>query len=204
MQNVKIPLTNDVQTVKDDNFHIKIYDSFLPLKDSDVFFQKLSININWRREQIFVWGKKRTTKRRVAWYADKGKKYSYSGLTLEPDTWDKDLFYIKQRIQDVTQQEFNSVLLNEYPNGRVGMGWHSDDEKELGIDPIIASVSLGAERDFLFRHKKDKSKEPVKILLKHGSLLLMMGSTQHHWHHSLPLRRKVKEKRINLTFRNIV
>ena len=204
VQNLKIPSTNEAKTVKDDNFHIKIYDSFLPLEDSDVFFQKLSININWRREQIFVWGKKRTTKRRVAWYADKGKKYSYSGLTLEPETWDEDLIQIKQQIQNITHQEFNSVLLNEYPDGRVGMGWHSDDEKELGIDPIIASVSLGAERDFLFRHKKDKSKEPVKILLKHGSLLLMMGSTQHHWHHSLPLRRKVKEKRINLTFRNIV
>ena len=136
--------------------------------------------------------------------ADKGKKYSYSGLTLEPDNWDKDLFHIKQLIQNITHQEFNSVLLNEYPNGGVGMGWHSDDEKELGINPIIASVSLGAERDFLFRHKKDKSKEPVKILLKHGSLLLMMGNTQHHWHHSLPIRRKVKDKRINLTFRNIV
>ena len=109
--------------------------------------------------------------------ADKGKKYSYSGLTLEPDNWDKDLFQIKQRIQNITHQEFNSVLLNEYPDGGVGMGWHSDDEKELGINPIIASVSLGAERDFLFRHKNDKSKEPVKILLKHGSLLLMMGST---------------------------
>ena len=204
MQNLKIPSTNEAKTVKDDNFHIKIYDSFLPLEDSDVFFQKLSININWRREQIFVWGKKRTTKRRVAWYADKGKKYSYSGLTLEPETWDEDLFQIKQQIQNITHQEFNSVLLNEYPDGRVGMGWHSDDEKELGINPIIASVSLGAERDFLFRHKKDKSIETVKILLKHGSLLLMMGSTQHHWHHSLPIRRKVKDRRINLTFRNIV
>lgn len=204
VQNLKIPSTSEAKTVKDDNFHIKIYDSFLPLEDSDVFFQKLSININWRREQIFVWGKKRTTKRRVAWYADKGKKYSYSGLTLEPETWDEDLIQIKQQIQNITHQEFNSVLLNEYPDGRVGMGWHSDDEKELGINPIIASVSLGAERDFLFRHKKDKSIEPVKILLKHGSLLLMMGSTQHHWHHSLPIRRKVKDRRINLTFRNIV
>ena len=204
VQNLKIPSTSEAKTVKDDNFHIKIYDSFLPLEDSDVFFQKLSININWRREQIFVWGKKRTTKRRVAWYADKGKKYSYSGLTLEPETWDEDLIQIKQQIQNITHQVFNSVLLNEYPDGRVGMGWHSDDEKELGINPIIASVSLGAERDFLFRHKKDKSIEPVKILLKHGSLLLMMGSTQHHWHHSLPIRRKVKDRRINLTFRNIV
>ena len=204
MQKIKTSSLNESHNLKNDNFHIKIYDSFLSLKDSDVFFQNLSININWRSEQIFVWGKKRTTKRRVAWYADKGKKYSYSGLTLEPDNWDKDLFQIKQRIQNITYQKFNSVLLNEYPDGDVGMGWHSDDEKALGINPIIASVSLGAERDFLFRNKKDKSKEKVKVLLKHGSLLLMMGSTQHHWHHSLPIRRKVKDRRINLTFRYIV
>ena len=112
MQNVRTLSKSEAQTIKDNNFHVKIFDSFLSLKDSDLFFQKLLININWRREQIFVWGKKRTTKRRVAWYADKGKKYSYSGLTLEPDNWDKDLFHIKQRIENITHHEFNLSLIH--------------------------------------------------------------------------------------------
>ena len=202
MQNVRSLSKSEAQTVKDDNFHVKIFDSFLSHKDSDLFFQKLLININWRREQIFVWGKKRTTKRRVAWYADKGKKYSYSGLTLEPDNWDQDLFRIKQRIQNITLQEFNSVLLNEYPNGGVGMGWHSDDEKELGNSPIIASISLGAERIFHLRHKD--SKEKIKINLLNGSLLLMGAGIQEYWQHKLAKTAVSVGPRINFTFRNLM
>ena len=191
-------------TIQTTNLKLEYFENVFNANESKIYIEKLFTKVEWRREKIIMWGKEIITKRRIAWYADKGKKYSYSGLTLEPDNWDKDLFHIKQRIQNITHHEFNSVLLNEYLDGSIGMGWHSDDEKELGVNPIIASVSLGAERDFLFRHKKDKSKELVKILLKHGSLLLMMGSTQHHWHHSLPIRRKVKDRRINLTFRNIV
>ena len=107
-------------------------------------------------------------------------------------------------VEQYIKFQFNSVLLNEYPNGKVGMGWHSDDERELGVDPIIASLSFGADRDFIFKHKIDKSIEKIKIHLKNGSLLLMLGSTQHHWKHSLPKRLKVREPRINLTFRKIL
>ena len=101
MQNVRTLSKSEAQTIKDDNFYVKIFDSFLSLKDSDLFFQKLSININWRREQICVWGKKRTTKRRVAWYADKGKSYSYSGSTFHPSNWNQDLLKIKRRVESI-------------------------------------------------------------------------------------------------------
>ena len=98
----------------------------------------------------------------------------------------------------------NSVLLNDYSSGEVGMGWHSDDEKELGHNPVIASVSFGAERDFFLKHKTDKDLDKITIPLKSGSLLIMLGSTQHYWHHSIPKRMKVKKRRINLTFRKII
>ena len=114
------------------------------------------------------------------------------------------LLQLKEKVENYSEIKFNSVLLNEYPDGEVGMGWHSDDEKELGTDPIIASLSFGANRDFIFKHKTDRSIENVKLHLKSGSLLLMLGSTQHYWKHSLPKRLKVKEPRINLTFRNII
>ena len=144
------------------------------------------------------------TKKRIAWYADEGKSYTYSGSTFHPDQWNELLLEIKKYVEQYIKFQFNSVLLNEYPNGKVGMGWHSDDERELGIDPIIASLSFGANRDFIFKHKTDKSFENIKIHLKSGSLLLLLGSTQHHWKHSLPKRLKVREPRINLTFRKIL
>ena len=200
----KTTLDKNSSLIKADNLSVEYIENFFDFDQSQLYMKYLTNDIKWKREKIRMWGREIVTKKRIAWYADEGKSYTYSGSTFHPDQWNELLLEIKKHVEQYIRFQFNSVLLNEYPDGGVGMGWHSDDEKELGINPIIASVSLGAERDFLFRHKEDKSKEPVKILLKHGSLLLMMGSTQHHWHHSLPIRRKVKDRRINLTFRNIV
>ena len=117
-------------------------------------------------------------KRKVAWYGDEGKSYTYSGLTFYPNKWNEVLLEIKERIEEVSSTKFNSVLLNDYSSGEVGMGWHSDDEKELGRNPVIASVSFGAERDFFLKHKIDKDLNKITIALKSGSLLIMLGSTQ--------------------------
>ena len=186
------------------NLSLKYIENFFNLDESHLYMRKLTQSVFWRREKIKMWGKEIVTKRRIAWYADDGKSYTYSGSTFFPSQWNNVLLQLKERVENYSEIKFNSVLLNEYPNGEVGMGWHSDDEKELGTDPIIASLSFGANRDFIFKHKTDKSIENVKLHLKSGSLLLMLGSTQHYWKHSLPKRLKVKEPRINLTFRNII
>ena len=186
------------------NLSLKYIENFFNLDESKLYMRNLTQSVLWRREKIKMWGKEIVTKRRIAWYADDGKSYTYSGSTFFPSQWNNVLLHLKERVENYSDIKFNSALLNEYPNGEVGMGWHSDDEKELGTDPIIASLSFGANRDFIFKHKTDKSIENVKLHLKSGSLLLMLGSTQHYWKHSLPKRLKVKEPRINLTFRNII
>ena len=186
------------------NLSLKYIENFFNLDESQLYMRNLTQSVLWRREKIKMWGKEIVTKRRIAWYADDGKSYTYSGSTFFPSQWNNVLLQLKEKVENYSEIKFNSVLLNEYPNGEVGMGGHSDDEKELGTDPIIASLSFGADRDFIFKHKTDRSIENVKLHLKSGSLLLMLGSTQHYWKHSLPKRLKVKEPRINLTFRNII
>ena len=190
--------------IKSVNLSVKYIENFFNLDESHLYMRKLTQSVFWRREKIKMWGKEIVTKRRIAWYADDGKSYTYSGSTFFPSRWNDVLLQLKEKVENYSEIKFNSVLLNEYPNGEVGMGWHSDDEKELGTDPIIASLSFGANRDFIFKHKTDRSIENVKLHLRSGSLLLMLGSTQHYWKHSLPKRLKVKEPRINLTFRNII
>ena len=186
------------------NLSLKYIENFFNLDESKLYMRNLTQSVLWRREKIKMWGKEIVTKRRIAWYADDGNSYTYSGSTFFPSQWNNVLLQLKEKVENYSEIKFNSVLLNEYPNGEVGMGWHSDDEKELGTDPIIASLSFGANRDFIFKHKTDRSIENVKLHLNSGSLLLMLGSTQHYWKHSLPKRLKVKEPRINLTFRNII
>ena len=190
--------------IKADNLSVEYIENFFDFDQSQLYMKHLTNDIKWKREKIRMWGREIITKKRIAWYADEGKSYTYSGSTFHPDQWNELLLEIKKYVEHYIKFQFNSVLLNEYPNGKVGMGWHSDDERELGIDPIIASLSFGANRDFIFKHKTDKSFENIKIHLKSGSLLLMLGSTQHHWKHSLPKRLKVREPRINLTFRKIL
>ena len=200
----KTTLTKNSSLIKADNLSVKYIENFFDFDQSQLYLKHLINDIKWKREKIRMWGREIVTKKRIAWYADEGKSYTYSGSTFHPDQWNELLLEIKKYVEQYMNFQFNSVLLNEYPNGKVGMGWHSDDERELGVDPIIASLSFGANRDFIFKHKTDKNLEKIKIHLKNGSLLLMLGSTQHHWKHSLPKRLKVREPRINLTFRKIL
>jgi len=158
-------------------------------------------NIKWKHDSINLYGKNIPLPRYTSWYGDKGKSYTYSGINSNPNAWNKGLLYIKKQIEEVAQVTFNSMLLNWYRDGEDYINWHADDEKELGINPVIGSVNFGATRDFIIR-RNDKSKK-ISIPLKHGTLLIMRGELQHHWQHSVPKRKKVKNIRFNLTFRQI-
>lgn len=159
-------------------------------------------NIAWKQDNIKLYGKTMPLPRLTAWYGDGGKSYKYAGINSEPNEWNKGLFYLKQETEKVAGVEFNSVLLNWYRDGDDYLNWHADDEKELGINPIIGSLNFGETRDFLLRRKIDTSQK-ILMPLKHGTLLLMRGAIQHHWQHSVPKRKRVNGSRFNLTFRRI-
>ena len=158
----------------------------------------------WRQEKIAVWGKSFTQPRLVAWYGDPGRAYSYSGIRLDPLPWTPRLLGLKDRIESAASSRFNSVLLNYYRDNNDSMGMHSDDEKELGPTPSIASVSLGAERAFVMKSKFDLNAKPKRIVLASGSLLLMKGDTQKNYKHGVPKQSARLEPRVNLTFRAIM
>lgn len=163
--------------------------------------EKLLKTLDWREEKINIFGKAVTVPRLVCWYGNPGAEYQYSGVLHRPLPWTSTLFGIKQQIESVSQHAFNSVLANLYRDGNDSMGWHADKEKELGINPYIASLSLGESRLFKLRH--NKSKTVFNLELSNGSLLLLGGSLQHHWQHCVPKTRACNHSRINLTFRNI-
>lgn len=158
-------------------------------------------DIAWKNDEAVIFGKHIFTKRKVAWYGDAEYSYTYSNTTKQASLWTPQLLQLKQLAEQMTGVVFNSCLLNLYHDGSEGMGWHSDDEKSLGKDTAIASLSFGAERKFSFKHKT--TKETVSLLLESGSLLLMQGTTQTHWLHSLPKTTKISWPRINLTFRTM-
>ncbi len=169
---------------------------------SDRLFRGLLENIDWRHDEVILFGKRIITRRMVAWYGDRDYTYTYSKTTKKALPWIKELLEIKTAVELYSGHTFNSCLLNLYHNGDEGMAWHSDNEKELMVDGAIASVSLGSNRKFLFKHKE--TNEQVAVMLEHGSLLTMLGPTQKHWVHKLPTSKRIKEPRINLTFRTIV
>ncbi len=169
--------------------------------DKDALSKVKFKNINWQHDKINMYGKEMYLPRYSAWYGDTDKSYTYSGIHLEPNVWNKGLLYLKERIESITDVKFNSVLMNWYRDGFDHIGWHTDAESELGQNPVIASLNFGASRDFVIR-TKDKSQK-MSIPLKHGTLLIMGGALQHFWEHSVPPRKKVKEARFNLTFRVI-
>lgn len=169
--------------------------------DATNYFDALSNTIEWKNDEIILFGKKIITKRKVAWYGDSGIEYTYSKTTKKALDWTKELLQIKSLIEERTGSTFNSCLLNLYHTGEEGMGWHSDDEKELEKNGAIASVSFGAERKFSFKHKKDKLS--ITVLLENGSLLVMKDEIQSFWLHKLATTKLVKKARINLTFRKI-
>jgi alkylated DNA repair dioxygenase AlkB len=157
--------------------------------------------IPWSHDETVVFGKRIVTARKVAWYADGGITYSYSGTVKRANEWTDLLLELKGLVGSRTGAEYNSCLLNLYHHGGEGMCWHSDDEKSIVARSSIASLSFGAERKFSFRNKE--SKETVSIMLGNGSLLDMRGDTQRHWQHQLPKTKKVSEPRVNLTFRRM-
>ncbi len=172
------------------------------LSDSELTKTQFT-NIRWQHDRIRFYGKDIPLPRLTAWYGEAGKTYTYSGITSHPNPWNEGLLYLKNAVETVAQERFNSVLLNWYRNGQDHMSWHADDEAELGKNPTIASVNFGASRDFVLRRKGDPSKK-LTIPLNHGALLIMRGPLQHFWQHSVPKRKRVTGSRFNLTFRRIV
>lgn len=165
------------------------------------YFERLIGTVQWKNDEAIIFGKHFITKRKAAWYGDQNYLYTYSNTTKKALSWTKELLELKRLAEGITETSYNSCLLNLYHTGQEGMAWHSDDEKALGKNTAIASVSFGAERRFSFRHKR--TKETISLLLENGSLLLMKDETQTNWLHSLPKSMKITRPRINLTFRTI-
>lgn len=174
---------------------------FFTKQESDFLFNLLKINVLWKQESMNMYGKRVDFPRLTSWYGDNDKPYSFSGITLDPNPWTKELLEIKAKIEPIADVNFNSVLLNRYRNGSDSISWHTDAEKELGRNPIIASVNFGATRNFQLRHIE--TKEKIDIDLSHGCLLIMQGELQHFWQHQIPKTTKPVNERINLTFRVI-
>ena len=178
------------------------YPSFFDAPEAENIFKELLDTIPWQQDEIRVYGKVHPQPRLTALFSNDGKSYSYSNITMQPHPWNILLQKIKFKIEEVVDANFSTVLLNLYRDGKDSNGWHADDEKELGENPIIASVSFGAERYFHLKHKHKKDLKQ-KILLENGSLLIMKGTTQHFWLHQIPKTSKPISPRINLTFRII-
>ena len=175
---------------------------FYSSTESAAYLKKLKENIQWKQETLKIFGKEVKTPRLTAWYGDEGIAYKYSGKIFYAMAWTKELFEIKAKSEKFAGIKFNSVLLNYYRDGNDSMGWHSDDEPELGKNPVIASVNFGQERRFDLRNKQNHQIKQ-HIYLQNGSLLLMKGELQHHWQHQVAKSKRAVNERINLTFRLI-
>ena len=181
---------------------VNYYGMMVDKQHADHYLDKLLSNIAWKNDEAIIFGRHIITKRKVAWYGDAGYSYAYSGTTRHALPWTKELLELKIIVEGLTDTVYNSCLLNLYHTGDEGMAWHSDDEKALGKDSTIASLSFGAERKFALRHRA--TKYGTSVMLEHGSLLVMKGTTQSYWLHSLPKTKKVTTPRVNLTFRTMV
>ena len=177
------------------------YGRLMDQQQADDYFERLLKTTEWKNDEVVIFGKHIITKRKVAWYGNDNYSYTYSNITRQARPWTNVLLELKKMTEDITCSSFNSCLLNLYHNGEEGMAWHSDDEKMLSKNAAIASFSFGAERKFAFKHKK--TGQTISLQLEHGSLLLMKGTTQTNWLHSLPKSKRIKEPRINLTFRTM-
>jgi len=177
--------------------------NFLPAKTASLFMGRLWQELQWSQQDIMLFGRRVQQPRLTSWYGDPEAHYSYSGLQLNPLPWHPDLLELRSFLREKTGYDFNSVLANAYRDGRDSMGWHADDEKELGPNPLIASLNLGASRRFLLREKRGNHSKPVSLQLEHGSLLVMQAESQSRYLHSLPKTAKAVGLRINLTFRRV-
>ena len=194
-------ITNDSELFQITNGEYIYIPNFFAKGKSDVYLKSLMEEINWKQESMHIYGKTVDFPRLTAWYGDNDKPYSFSGITLKPESWTPTLLEIKQHIETKAQVIFNSVLLNLYRCGNDSISWHTDAEKELGKNPVIASVNFGATRKFQLRH--NTSNEKIELNLSHGSLLIMQGELQHYWQHQVPKTKQTIKERINLTFRTI-
>ena len=181
---------------------VNYYGRLWNCQEANHYFEKLWDTIEWKNDQAIIFGKLIITKRKVAWYGDIEFEYTYSKITKRALVWTPELLELKATVEKETGEIFNSCLLNLYHSGDEGMAWHSDGEKDLKKNGAIGSLSFGAERKFAFKHKE--TKETVSVLLEHGSLLVMKGTTQTNWLHRLPPTKRINKPRINLTFRTIV
>lgn len=178
------------------------YGTVLSVSEANHYFNELYNTIEWKHDEAIVFGKHIITNRKVAWYGDRAFDYTYSNTTKKALPWTKELLELKKLVEEKTEATYNSCLLNLYNNGEEGMSWHSDSEKILQKNGAIASLTLGAERKFAFKHKS--TGDTTFVVLEHGSLLIMKDETQTHWLHRLPPSTHIKRPRINLTFRTIV
>ncbi len=181
---------------------IEYYPHFFDAQTANDLFEKLNDEIPWQQDNITVFGRTHPQPRLTALFGNDGKIYSYSNIVMHPHKWNPLLIHIKNKIEEICSEKFTTVLLNLYRDGKDSNGWHADNEKELGRNPVIASVSFGADRVFYLQHNSIKEAKQ-KINLEHGSLLLMKGTTQHFWIHQIPKTTKHIGPRINLTFRII-
>jgi alkylated DNA repair dioxygenase AlkB len=182
---------------------VVLHEAWLDAREAGALFAALRDEVGWRQERIRIHGREHLQPRLVAWFGDADASYTYSGLTLSPEPWPERLGSLRGRVESEAGVPFNSVLCNLYRHGQDSMGFHADAEPELGKNPVIASVSLGATRRFAMRHAKDV-RERLDLDLPGGSLLVMAGTTQHFWRHGVPKQRSIAETRINLTFRRIL
>lgn len=184
------------------NADLVYYPSFFDQAEATALFQKLKFEIPWQQDNIRVYGKEYEQPRLTALFGNQGKPYGYSNIVMHPHAWTPLMVYLKEAVEDICNEGFTTVLLNLYRNGKDSNGWHADNEKELGQNPVIASLSFGADRVFQMKHNTIPSLKQ-NVLLQHGSLLVMKGTTQHYWKHQIPKTAKPIGERINLTFRII-
>lgn len=183
--------------------HFEYFPNFLPAEKANEFFKQLLENTPWQQDTITVYGKNHLQPRLTALYGNEGKPYKYSNIIMNPHPWNPILIHLKEQVEEQAKHSFTTVLLNLYRNEKDSNGWHADNEKELGRNPIIASLSLGEERSFQLKHNTIKEAKQ-NLILKHGSLLLMKEGSQTHYKHQIPKSSSPKKNRINLTFRAIL
>lgn len=183
---------------------ITLHQTFIPAPQADKLLSEIIETTPWRQDHLSFGGKKVLIPRLQAWMGDASSKYGYSGLELNPLPWSDILYKLKEAIETIANTDFNSVLLNYYRDGHDSVAWHSDDEKELGNDPIVASLSLGVSRRFELKHRHKKPIIKFKCQLDHGSLLIMGSGLQSNWHHQVPKQKEISQARVNLTFRKII
>ncbi|WP_068803453.1 alpha-ketoglutarate-dependent dioxygenase AlkB family protein [Immundisolibacter cernigliae] len=176
---------------------------FLAPDAASVLLGQLTTSLDWQQHRLKLFGRECLTPRLCAWYGDADARYGYSGQTLEPLPWTAPLAALRQRLEAMLGLPLNGMLANLYRDGADSMGWHSDDEASLGPRPVIVSLSLGATRRFVLRHRRRRDLQTVALALEHGSLLVMAGDTQRHWQHAVPKTRRAVGVRINLTFRYV-